>query len=313
MAQPVVAAVLFAATGLTPVTAESPNAERIEDLYWFVSFWAALVLLAVAVPLTIFVFRYRSKGRARTVEGPQIHGSTKLEIAWTLVPVVILLFVLLFTFYKLPGITLEDEARASDLRIRVEGRQFYWQYRYPNGVIAIDRLVAPEDRLVVLEITAPESDVNHSYWVPALGGKFDAIPGRTVATAFQAQRPGIFEGQCAEFCGIQHAKMFASIEVLPAEEFDAWLDEQSQEQEAGTSDLGEQTFVGACTKCHGPEGEGLIGPGFTSASVGDPEAVEQVVRNGRGRMPVVGEEWEDFHMEALTDYLSERFGEEEGS
>ncbi len=313
MAQPVVAAVLFAATGLTPVTAESPNAERIEDLYWFVSFWAALVLLAVAVPLTIFVFRYRSKGRARTVEGPQIHGSTRLEIAWTLVPVVILLFVLLFTFYKLPGITLEDEARASDLRIRVEGRQFYWQYRYPNGVIAIDRLVAPEDRLVVLEITAPESDVNHSYWVPALGGKFDAIPGRTVATAFQAQRPGIFEGQCAEFCGIQHAKMFASIEVLPAEEFDSWLDEQSQEQEAGDSDLGEQTFVGACSKCHGPEGEGLIGPGFTSASVGDPEAVEQIVRNGRGRMPAVGEEWEDFHMEALTDYLSERFGEEEGS
>ena len=76
MAQPVVAAVLFAATGLTPVEAESPNAERIADLYWFVSFWAALVLLAVAVPLTIFVIRYRSRGRARTVEGPQIHGST---------------------------------------------------------------------------------------------------------------------------------------------------------------------------------------------------------------------------------------------
>ena len=312
MAQSVVAAVLFAATGLTPVTAESPNAERIEDLYWFVSFWAALVLLAVAVPLTIFVFRYRSKGRARTVEGPQIHGSTKLEIAWTLVPVVILLFVIAFTFYKLPGITLEDEAKASDLRIRVEGRQFYWQYRYPNGVIAIDRLVAPEDRLVVLEITAPESDVNHSYWIPALGGKFDAIPGRTVATAFQARRPGIFEGQCAEFCGIQHAKMFASIEVLPAEEFDSWLDDQARSQETGNSDLGEQTFVGACTKCHGPEGEGLIGPAFTSANVGDPEAVERVVRNGRGRMPVVGEEWEDFHMEALTDYLSERFGEENG-
>ena len=310
MAQPVVAAVSFAATGLTPVTAESPNAERIEDLYWFVSFWAALVLLAVAVPLTIFVIRYRSRGRDRTVEGPQIHGSTRLEIAWTLVPVAILLFVVAFTFYKLPGITLEDEAQAGDLRIRVEGRQFYWQYRYPNGVIAIDRLVAPQDRLVLLEITAPESDVNHSYWVPGVGGKFDAIPGRTTETAFQAREVGVFEGQCAEFCGIQHAAMLAEIEVKPADEFDSWLDQQAQAQETGTSDLGEQIYVGACSKCHGPEGEGLIGPGFTGAAVADPDAVAEVVRNGRGRMPAVGEEWEDFQMEALTDYLRERFPEE---
>jgi cytochrome c oxidase subunit 2 len=309
MAQPVVADALFAATGLTPVEAESPNAERIGDLYWFVSFWAALVLLAVAVPLTIFVFRYRSRGRDRTVEGPQIHGSTRLEIAWTLVPVVILLFVVAFTFYKLPGITLEDEARASDLRIRVEGRQFYWQYRYPNGVIAIDRLVAPQDRLVVLEITAPESDVNHSYWVPAIGGKFDAIPGRTTETAFQARNTGVFEGQCAEFCGIQHTAMLAEIEVKPAQEFDRWLEDQAEGQRAGTSGLGEQLFLGACSKCHGPNGEGLIGPGFTAASVADPEAVAEIVRNGRGRMPAVGEEWEDFQMEALTDFLRERFPE----
>lgn len=312
MAQPVVAAVLFAATGLTPVEAESPNAERIADLYWFVSFWAALVLLAVAVPLTIFVIRYRSRGRARTVEGPQIHGSTKLEIAWTLVPVVILLFVVAFTFYKLPGITLEDEAQAGDLRIRVEGRQFYWQYRYPNGVIAIDRLVAPQDRLVLLEITAPENDVIHSYWVPGIGGKFDAIPGKTTQTGFQADKVGLYEGQCAEFCGIQHAEMLAEIEVKPADEFDSWLEEQAQAQQAGSSDLGEQTFAGACAKCHGPEGQGLIGPEFTSANTADAEAVAQVVRNGRGRMPPIGEEWEDFHMEALTDYLADRFGEEEG-
>jgi cytochrome c oxidase subunit II len=309
MAQPVVAAVLFAATGLTPVEAESPNAERIADLYWFVSFWAALVLLAVAVPLTIFVIRYRSRGRARTVEGPQIHGSTRLEIAWTLVPVVILLFVVAFTFYKLPGITLEDEAQAGDLRIRIEGRQFYWQYRYPNGVIAIDRLVAPQDRLVLLEITAPENDVNHSYWVPGIGGKFDAIPGRTTETGFQADEVGLYQGQCAEFCGIQHAEMLAEVEVKPADEFDSWLQEQAQAQQAGSSDLGEQTFAGACAKCHGPEGQGLIGPEFTSANTADAEAVAEVVRNGRGRMPPIGEEWEDFHMKALTDYLAERFGE----
>ena len=306
-------AALFAATGLTPVETESPNAERIADLYWFVSFWAAVVLLAVAIPLGIFIVRYRSNGRDRTVEGPQIHGSTRLEIAWTLVPVVILLIVAGFTFYKLPGITLEDEAQAGDLRIRVEGRQFYWQYRYPNGVIAIDRLRAPQGRLVVLEITAPESDVIHSYWVPAIGGKFDAIPGQTIETAFRANRTGVFEGQCAEFCGVQHAEMFASIEVVGGDEFDAWLDQELQEQEAGTSDLGEQIFVGACSKCHGPEGEGLIGPGFSSSTVSDAENVEEIVRNGRGEMPRVGEGWDDQQMDALTAYLRERFAEEESS
>ncbi|MGZ8793306.1 MAG: cytochrome c oxidase subunit II [Gaiellaceae bacterium] len=307
------AAALFAATGLTPVAPESPNAERIADLYWFVTFWAAVVLLAVAVPLVLFVIRYRSRGRDRTVEGPQIHGSTRLEIGWTLVPVAIIVIVTAFTFFKLPGITLEDEAKAGDLKVRVEGRQFYWQYRYPNGVVAIDKLVAPQGRLVVLEITAPDSDVNHSYWVPGIGGKFDAIPGETVETAFRATRAGTFEGQCAEFCGIQHAAMLASVEIVPADEFDSWLDEQSQAQEAGSSDLGEQTYVGACSKCHGPEGEGLIGPPLTSANTSNAESVAAVVRNGRRKMPAIGEEWDERQMKALTDYLNERFAEEDGA
>ena len=131
-------AVLLAATGLEPVKPDSPNTERIVDLFWFISFWAAVVLLSVAIPLVYFVWRYRSRGRPRTVEGPQVHGSTRLEIAWTVVPVVILLIVAIFTFYKLPGITLEAAAGEQTLEVVVEGRQFYWQYRYPNGVIAID-------------------------------------------------------------------------------------------------------------------------------------------------------------------------------
>jgi cytochrome c oxidase subunit II len=311
MPEPVHLDVLFAAAGLTPVEADSPNAERIADLYWFVAFWAAIVLLAVAVPLGLFVYRYRSRTGDRTVEGPQIHGSTRLEIAWTLVPVVILLIVSAFTFYKLPGITLEDEAQAGDLRIRVDGRQFYWQYRYPNGVIAIDNLRAPQGRIVVLEITAPENDVIHSYWVPGLGGKFDAIPGETTETAFEAKETGIFDGQCAEFCGLQHAEMLATIEVMAQDEFDTWLSEEAELQSTGDSDLGEQIFVGVCAKCHGAEGEGQIGPAFTSANTSDAEVVERVVRNGRGKMPAVGEEWDDQQMEALTDYLAERFGEEE--
>jgi cytochrome c oxidase subunit 2 len=302
---------VLAASGLTPVDPDSPNAERIADLYWFVGFWAALVLLAVAVPLAIFVVRYRSRGRSREVEGPQIHGSTRLEIAWTVVPVVILLIVTVFTFYKLPGITLDAEAGEDALKVRVEGRQFYWQYRYPNGVIAIDTLRAPADRLVELEITAPESDVVHSYWVPDVFPKVDAIPGETTETSFRAG-PGTYHGQCAEFCGIQHAEMFATVEVLEADEFDTWLAEQAQAQETGDSDLGEQIFSGACAKCHGDEGQGLIGPGLSASTVANAAAVAEIVRNGRGKMPQIGEDWDDRQMKALTDYLRERFTGNQG-
>jgi cytochrome c oxidase subunit II len=302
----VLLAQLLAASGLTPVDPDSPNTERIADLYWFVAFWAAVVLLSVAVPLVIFVVRYRSRGRSRMVEGPQVHGSTRLEIAWTVVPIVILLIVTVFTFYKLPGITLDAEAGEDVQKIRVEGRQFYWQYRYPNGVIAIDTLRAPADRLVELEITAPENDVIHSYWVPDLFPKFDAIPGRTTETSFRAG-PGTYQGQCAEFCGIQHAVMFATIEVIPSDEFDAWLTEEAQRQETGDSDLGEQLFSGVCAKCHGDEGQGLIGPGLSSSTVSNAASVEQIVRNGRGKMPAVGSDWEGREMKALTDYLKERF------
>jgi cytochrome c oxidase subunit 2 len=305
-------AVLLAATGLTPVEPDSPNTERIEDLFWFISFWAAVVLLAVAIPLVYFVWRYRSDGRPRTVEGPQVHGSTRLEVAWTLVPVAILVVVAAFTFYKLPGISLEAAAGERSLEVRVEGRQFYWQYRYPNGVIAIDRLRAPAERLVELKITAPESDVVHSYWVPDLFPKFDAIPGRVTETSFRGE-PGTYQGQCAEFCGIQHAVMFAEVEVVPEEEFDAWLEQEAQAQETGDSDLGEQIFDGACAKCHGAEGQGMIGPGFSASTVSNAASVAEIVRNGRGRMPAIGEEWDDRQMEALTDYLRDRFRQEDGS
>jgi len=302
----VVVAFLLAGAGLTPVDPDSPNTQRIEDLYWFIGFWAAIVALSVAIPLILFTIRYRSRGRSRTVEGPQVHGSTRLEIAWTAVPVLILLTVVGFTFYKLPGITLDAAAGEDVTKIRVEGRQFYWQYRYPNGVIAIDKLRAPADRLVELEITAPDTDVIHSYWVPDLFPKFDAIPGKINTTRFRG-KAGTYQGQCVEFCGIQHAAMLAEIELVGADEFDSWLTDEARRQETRDSDLGAQIFTGVCAKCHGAQGEGLIGPGLTAATVSNAALVADVVRHGRGKMPDVGAGWDDRQMKALTDYLAERF------
>ena len=302
---------LLAASGLTPVTADSPNAEAIEDLYWVLSAIAGLVAISVAVPLILFIVRYRSRGRPRTMDGPQVHGSRRLELLWTIVPVGLIAIGVGFTFYKLPALSLEAEAGERELVVQVEGRQFYWRYRYPNGVVAINRLRAPADTVVRLEISAPKHDVQHSFWVPGLGGKLDAIPGEVNDTAFKA-KPGVYEGQCAEFCGLEHARMLASIEVVPADEFETWLQAEATNQQGGESDLGEQIFSGACATCHGPEGQGDIGPGLTQATVSNAEVVEQVVRNGRNRMPPVGQGWTDGEMKALIGYLQEELGGGQG-
>jgi cytochrome c oxidase subunit II len=165
-------------------------------------------------------------------------------------------------------------------------------------------LRAPVGQTTRLKVSAPDFEVIHSWWIPALGGKFDAIPGVTNETWFNAQAPGIYRGQCAEFCGIQHAVMRAEVEAMPPRAFDAWLAREARQQEAGTSRLGEETYRGACAKCHGPAGEGEIGPRLSgNRLLGDAAAVEQVVRNGRGALPPVGKDWTERQMSALIRYL----------
>jgi len=188
----------------------------------------------------------------------------------------------------------------------VASSSFYWQYEYPNGVIAIDTMRAPAGVPVRLEVTAPDADVVHSWWIPALGGKIDAIPGTVNETWFQAENPGTYTGQCAELCGLEHANMLASVEVLQEAEFTAWLDQRREEQTAGTSELGQEEWEGVCAKCHGLSGEGGIGPRIAGSLVlADAVAVEDLVRNGRRTMPAVGSGWTDEQILALTSYLQE--------
>jgi cytochrome c oxidase subunit II len=296
--------------GFAPPEPVSPNAERINDTYYYVAIFTGIIFVLVEGALLWFVFRYRRRRRARTDDGPQLHGHTRLEIGWTVVPVVIVAAIAAFVFYELPGIADVPPASAAGGRedIDVTGYQFYWQFEYPNGAIAVDRMRVPVDTNVKLDVTAPDWDVIHSWWIPALGGKIDAIPGTTNETWFRAQRAGVFEGQCAELCGIQHAEMTASVEALPRAEYDAWLEER-----ADGEGLGEETFAGACAKCHGLGGEGDIGPPLAgNPIVEDADAIEEIVRNGRNEMPSVGRDWSDEQMEALTDYLAQELGGGQG-
>jgi cytochrome c oxidase subunit 2 len=298
--------------GFAPVPPESPNAQDITDTWWFISIFILAIFLLVEGLLIAFVIRYRRR-RPRLVDGPQIHGSTRLETMWTVAPVLVLFVIAAVVFLKLPGIRDVPSATAAGgtLEVDVIGHQYYWEFRYPNGVVAVNRLRAPVDVPVELTVTAPDIDVIHSWWIPALGGKIDAIPGIVNETWFQAERTGVFKGQCAELCGIQHALMLADVEVLPAAEFDAWLADQETTQADGTSDLGEETYTGACATCHGLDGQGGAAANAPrlagSALISDPDAVDEIVRNGRGQMPAVGAGWSDQQMDALNAYLEEIF------
>jgi cytochrome c oxidase subunit 2 len=289
--------------GVAPPKPASPNADSIRDLYLLVLGITAVVFVLVEAALIFFAVRFRGGERPREVEGPQIIGHRNLELIWTAVPVVILAVIAGFVFYKLPSIQDTPEARAApgNLRIRVEGHQFYWRFVYPNGAVAVNELRAPVGRVVQLDVTAPAYDVIHSWWIPRLGGKIDAIPGKTNHTWFNADAEGLYKGQCAEYCGAQHALMLATVRAVPAQEFDRWVSAQA----ARPLGLGEQTFAAACAPCHGARGEGLIGPPLRGKPL-DAAQITLLVRNGRGAMPPVGRNWNEAQLRALVRYVRQQ-------
>lgn len=294
--------------GFTPVEPASPSASGIRDTFLFVSIFAIFIFLLVEVLLVAFVVRYRRRRRHRFEEGAPVHGSTKLELLWTAFPVVVLALIATAVFVELPTISAASDAEAGEqeLEIRVLGRQFYFQYEYPNGVVAIDTMRAPAGVPLRLEITAPDHDVIHSWWIPSLHGKLDAIPGQVNELRFRVDEPGTYVGQCTELCGAEHAKMLTRAEVMPPDEFEAWLAERRREQSGAAAELGEETWEGVCGKCHGLAGEGGIAPRLTgSVLLEDRDEVESIVRNGRGTMPPVGSGWSSEHMRALMTYLEE--------
>jgi cytochrome c oxidase subunit II len=297
--------------GLSPVTPNAPGAHGITSTYWFITVFIGIVFVVVEGLLVAFVVRYRRKARARDAEGPQIHGASRLELLWTTVPVLILVAIATFVFVKLPGINRVPEASAAGPRldVTVTGHQFYWEFAYPDGVVTIDRLRVPAGVPVRLTVTAPDWDVIHSWWIPALGGKIDAIPGRLNHTGFTAANAGTYVGRCAELCGIQHTAMLASVHVLPKQAFDAWLNQRERQQAAGTSALGKEEWIGSCAKCHGLAGEGLVGPAIaTSPTLLDGAKLAALLQAGKGQMPPVGRGWNGQQLDSLAAYLKGRFG-----
>jgi len=295
--------------GLAPPAPASPNAGNIRDIYWLILAISVGIFVLVVGALLLFVIRYRSRGRPREAEGPQVHGATNLELAWTAGPVIILAVISAFVFWKVSDLGATSglpasEANAAKEEVTIDAHQYYWEFVYPNGAISVDKLRLPFDKPVRLTILS--HDVAHSWWVPALGGKLDAIPGRRNHTSFRANKLGTFPGQCAELCGLLHAEMKAQAEVLPVDEYRSWV--QHRASPAARLELGKETFTGVCAKCHGLAGQGDVGPNIASNPLlGNAAGLATIIRNGTGRMPAVGQDWTPNQLHATIAYLRQHF------
>jgi cytochrome c oxidase subunit II len=231
-------AVLFA-NAIGPESGGSPNADNTHTLWIVVLIIALIVLIGVEGLLLYTVIRFRAKKRRVAA---QIHGNTRLEIGWTIGAGVIVVALTIVAFIQLPGIQDPTKSGAQvslagaevasvnppkvpggkQLRIDVNGQQYVWRYTYPDGTYAYTEMVVPANTTVVLRIRG--QDVAHSWWIPKLGGKFDAIPGYDNYTWFKASKVGAtYPGQCAELCGRNHANMLADVRVVSQPAFKAWL------------------------------------------------------------------------------------------
>jgi len=237
----------------TPKSGGSPNADQIDSLYKIILYIAAFVFVVVEGALFYSVIRFRAK---RSRVAAQIHGNTPLEISWTVAAALILVALTVVTFVKLPSIINPPNSNANatfltasvtepnppsgkKLQICVQGRQYIWRYTYGNGCLdnafnsklpySYQVMYVPAGTTVVLDIQS--TDVIHSWWVPALGGKVDAVPGYTTYTWFKipAQKAGTtFRGQCAQLCGRQHAFMTAQVVALSPSQYSQWVSQQNQ-------------------------------------------------------------------------------------
>jgi cytochrome c oxidase subunit II len=296
-------AVAAAPGGIGPPAPQTDSGEAISDLYWMVFAVCAVVFVAVEAALVLFIIRFRrQRGVAEDAEGPQIHGNTRLEIIWTIIPAAILAAIAIITLARIPSV----EAKGGDeLTIKVEAHQFYWQYDYPNGAVSFDDLRIPVDKRIRLEIVT--HDVNHSWWVPALTGKKDAIAGRVNYLSFKPTRTGTWEGQCAEFCGIQHAVMYTRVTVMEESAYESWVEQQAS---LAGAELGKQEWGAVCAKCHGLAGEGDIGPGIAgNPAITNRQGLIQLLSQGQNTpqfesyMPPVGLGWTGPQYDALIAYI----------
>jgi len=262
---------LLAATacgGHFPQTTLQPKADfgfAIQGLFGDIFWWAVVVFTVVETLLVVTLIRFRARPGGPTPK--PLHGHTVLEIAWTLAPALILVFIAVPTVRTI--FSTEAPAPAGALKVSVIGHQWWWEYRYPDlGITTANELHLPVGQPVDLTLTT--ADVIHSFWDPAMGGKRDLIPTHENHLVFRPESTGTFLGQCAEFCGASHANMRLRVMVQGDSAWKAWVADQqalpAPVKKGSLEEQGAQAFQRyGCTGCHtmGDMAHGIVGPNLT--------------------------------------------------
>ncbi len=249
----------------------STPAHEIYGLSLFVILITGSIFVSVAGLLTYVIIKYRFRESDGQHEPAQVYGSVQVELAWTVIPILIVV-VLFLTTARIIFAVQDAPKPKSALDVTVIGHQFWWEFRYPKlGIVTANELhipVSTSQRPEPTYMRLLSSDVDHSFWVPQLAGKTDLIPNHPNDLWMDPRQPGLYLGQCAQFCGVEHAKMLLRVYVDTPEQFAAWVKDQ---QQPGAQDekvaAGRHVFeTEACMNCHtvsGTEAKGTFGPDLT--------------------------------------------------
>jgi cytochrome c oxidase subunit II len=235
------------------------NAQKIQNLQWPVFMIAGIVGLIVFVAVGWAVYRYRDRGQPIP---RQTHGRPALEIGLTIIPAVILIGIAIPTVGTLMALSKTDDTQCY---VNVTGQQWWWEMDYPQqeGCGGVDSPIVTSGQMVIptktnVLVRGTSRDVIHSFWIPRLNGKRDMVPGRVQTLRIEANEPGIYAGQCTEFCGLSHANMRMEVVALDPADFETWKQGQLADYkppEANTlAATGEQTFITQCSRCHQVDG-----------------------------------------------------------
>ncbi len=238
--------------------AEGPEANKIRDLAIPIGIIAIVVGLIVFGAILVVIFKFRE--RPGTPVPKQTHGNTKLEILWTILPAVLLAGISVPTLATV--FQLADKPK-DPIEVSVIGQQWWWEFDYPaENIITANEMVIPTDRNIYLSITS--RDVIHSFWVPRLNGKKDAVPGRVHKLTIRADKTGDYWGQCTEFCGLSHANMRIRLRAVSPADYAKWVANQRKGRVAPAAGseqaAGEAVYLAKCASCHQINGISVKNP-----------------------------------------------------
>ena len=304
----------------------STPADSIFGLSIFVLLTVASIFVVVFTLLVYAMVKFRHKSGDDRREPAQIYGSTQVELAWTVIPILIVVALLLAGARVVASV--QDAPRPPGaLEVVVTGHQYWWEYRYPklNIVVANELHVPVSDPAhpTPTFLTLLSADTLHSFWVPELAGKTDLIPNHPNSMWIEPHKTGLFLGQCAQYCGTQHAKMLLRVYVDSQEDFDRWVQAQQQVPRIstqGAAAAGQRVFEStACVNCHtvsGTTAKGIFGPDLThlmtrntiaaGAAPNTPETLRLWIKNPDAfkpgsKMPAMG--LSDRDLDAVTAYM----------